>query len=108
MRITANQVDIAVKIVLAFGLLIVGLSNRQLSGDVSSTAEAQVCRFDIDAEVTSIGDQIDAKIAEVVVGAARDDQPAVSKAGQELEVLVERLYPAIQDRNKAAEDCRED
>lgn len=102
-----KAVDLVVKTLIAGALIVLALNTLESGRQDRATAQAQVCRFEISADVNSISDQIDAKIAEVVVAASQGDDAAVAKAGQELEVLVDRLYPAIQDRNRAVESCRE-
>ena len=102
-----KAVDLVVKTLIAGALIVLALNTLESGRQDRATAAAQVCRFEISADVNSISDQIDAKIAEVVVAASQGNDPAVAKAGQELEVLVDRLYPAIDARNKAVESCRE-
>lgn len=98
--------DILVKFLVASALITLSFAVLQLVNLVDAQERGTLCRFEVNADVAGIGDEITAKTSELLIAAAQGNETEIIRLSEELDVLVERLYPAIQVRNQAAERCR--
>lgn len=98
-RIVAGVLVSAAAILLAVSMLLLVVENRDLR-------ESQECRFDLSADVNTIGDRVDQATALGLVALAEEDEAGLAEQIQVIQRETALLGPAIEKRNRAVEVCK--
>lgn len=85
--------------------LLTAITVRELVQELHQSRLSSECRFDINGDVTAVGDQINITTARVVVAAIRNDDTRVADLGKILEVQIEDYSSQAKIRARAAEVC---
>lgn len=88
-----------------FAMLNVAFENRNLHNQIQALQEDSACRFDINAEVNAVGDEIDVTVALIIDAALRDNQVRVTELREDLSQNIEDLVQAQERRTDALEEC---
>jgi hypothetical protein len=97
-RIIAGFFVCVAALSLSITMLVLVIENRNLR-------EAQDCRFDISAEVNTIGDRIDQATARGLSALAVEDEAGVLRQVEIINEQTALLEPAIDRRQNAVEEC---
>lgn len=99
---TAKAASIVIIGVAALLLVLLVRSQRNTINNQNKSTE---CRFDINAEVQAIDDEVDLIVARIVIAAVREDDVRVLELAVDLEELTTQLEQASERRANAVETC---